>query len=352
MDAFRVVVVDDSALFRTMLRNVLLDIPHCDVVASLGDGKAAVEKIADLKPNLVTLDVEMPGLGGIEVLRELKRRHVNANVVMISRFTTEGAKVTTDALIEGAFDFILKPSGSNASENKAVLKAALEERIATLRETANKSVEMHPADTAMPPSSTPARVDAVVIGCSTGGPDALARIIPDFPANLAVPVFVVQHMPEGFTASLASRLNEASEMEVTEAADGMPVQAGQVVIARGGRHLRLERRMPNGVIVRLSDDPPEHRCRPAVDYTLRSAVEIFDGRLLAVILTGMGRDGTAGCQLVRSRGGRVLAQHAAGCTVYGMPRSVVTSGLSDDVVKLPHIAAAIERSVRRSDGRS
>lgn len=349
MDAFRVVVVDDSALFRTLLRNVLAEIPNCEVVAVVGDGAAAIEKIIQLQPDLVTLDVEMPEFNGIEVLRQLKRRKFKTNVVMISRFTAAGASVTTDALIEGAFDFILKPSGSNPAENKALLRTALEEKISALRDMgADVTAGISVAAPISPAPAATASCEAVVIGCSTGGPDALARIIPDLPADLPAPVFVVQHMPEGFTASLASRLNEASSLDVLEAADGLRVSAGQVVIARGGRHLQLERRTSGGVIVKLSDAPLEHSCRPAVDYTLRSAVEIFDGHLLAVILTGMGRDGTAGCRLVRSRGGRVLVQDPDGCTVYGMPKAVAQAGLANDVAKLPRMAAAINRLARAS----
>ncbi|WP_010585915.1 chemotaxis-specific protein-glutamate methyltransferase CheB [Schlesneria paludicola] len=342
MDSFRVVVVDDSALFRTMLRNLLAEIPHCEVVASVADGKTAIDKITELRPDLVTLDVEMPDVSGIDVLRELKRRRVSAKVVMISRWTTAGAQVTTDALIEGAFDFILKPSSGDPVANKAALRAALEERISAVRETAPAENAANTDQTTSTPHPA-VRVKAVVIGCSTGGPDALARVIPDLPANLPAPVFIVQHMPEGFTASLASRLNQASELEVLEAEDGLRVRPGQVVLARGDRHLELSHRAGDSVLVKLSEAPREHRCRPAVDFTLRSAVELYEGHLLAVILTGMGRDGTAGCELVHSRGGRVLAQHATGCTVYGMPKAVIQAGVADQIVELPRVAKAIER---------
>ena len=347
MNRFRVVIVDDSALFRTLLRNVLTEIPNCEVVASIGDSRTAIDKVAELKPDLVTLDVEMPEVSGIDVLRELKRRRIKTNVVMISRFTAAGAQVTTDALIEGAFDFILKPSGSDPSENKKSLRAALREKIEALCDAASDIADATSGiDQAAISSPATAKLDAVVIGCSTGGPDALSRVIPDLPGTLPVPVFIVQHMPAGFTASLASRLNEASDLEVLEAEDGMRVRAGQVVMARGGLHLLLARRSHDSVTIKLTDAPAEHSCRPAADYTLRSAVEIYQGQLLAVILTGMGRDGTAGCQLVRSRGGHVLAQHADGCTVFGMPGSVVKAGLANDVIKLPRIAATIDRLVQ------
>ena len=347
MNPFRVVVVDDSALFRTLLRNVLADIPHCEVIASIGDSTTAAERIAELKPDLVTLDVEMPEFSGIDVLRELKRRSIKVAVLMVSRFTTVGAQIATDALIEGAFDFILKPSGSNPAENRNLLRDSLTEKIEALREAGSTTAdELSDVNQPVAPPTATIRPEAVVIGCSTGGPDALSRVIPDISGTLPVPIFVVQHMPVGFTASLASRLNEASELEVREADDGMRVRPGQAVIARGGLHLQLARRVLSTVTVRLTDDPPEHRCRPAVDYTLRSAVNLYNGHLLVVILTGMGRDGTAGCQLVRSQGGSVVAQHADGCTVYGMPRSVINAGIANEVVKLSRVAKTIERVVR------
>ena len=348
MSAFRIVVVDDSALFRTMLRNILAEIPGCEVVASVADGKTAVEKIAELKPDLVTLDVEMPNVSGIDVLRMLKRQRVNAKVIMISRLTASGAQVTTDALIEGAFDFILKPSSGNPIENKSVLKAGLEERIKILRESGSSTMEpVRPNANATAGAARSNRVDVVVIGCSTGGPDALAQVIPDLPREFPVPVIVVQHMPDRFTASLASRLNEASELEVLEASEGGVIRAGQVVIAKGGKHLALERVGNEGLRTRLSDDPTEHGCRPAVDFTLRSAVENYRGHVLAVILTGMGRDGASGCNLVRANGGRVIAQHADGCTVYGMPKAIVQAGDADEIAKLPSVANAIIRMVKR-----
>ncbi len=347
MNPFRIVVVDDSALFRTLLRNVVAEIPGCEVAASVGDGRKAIDKIRELKPDLVTLDVEMPDMNGIEVLRELRRQGVDVKVVMVSRYTTSGAQVTTDALIEGAFDFILKPSGTNPTENKAVLRDALAERISALRGDSSE-VDDDTAVAAPVPHqrrSAASKFDAVIIGCSTGGPDALARVIPDLPADLPAPVFVVQHMPEGFTATLAARLDEASELQVLEAADGLRVRVGQVILARGGLHLKIVRRT-GGIEIRLTEDPPEHRCRPAVDYTLRSAVETFDHQLLVVILTGMGRDGTEGGKLAHAQGGHIIAQHADGCTVYGMPKYVVQSGIADEIVKLPHVAAAISQILK------
>ena len=288
----------------------------------------------------------MPEVNGIDVLRELKRRRISTRVLMVSRLTAAGAQVTTDALIEGAFDFVLKPSGSRPSENKAALRSSLETRIAALRESQPDAARVAavPLECAAPRTS----IEAVVIGCSTGGPDALSRIIPELSGTFPVPILIVQHMPDGFTATLARRLNEASELEVFEAAEGLKVKPGQVAIARGGRHLQIARRLGDAVVLAFSDLPPEHGCRPAVDVTLRSAVEHFPGHLLTVILTGMGRDGLAGCELNKSHGGHVLAQHADGCTVYGMPKAVIQAGLADHVTPLGLIPKSMERLVRQN----
>jgi two-component system chemotaxis response regulator CheB len=355
MDALRVAVVDDSALFRTVLRNVFSELPECELVASIGDPKTAVDKIAELRPDLVTLDVEMPDVSGLDILRELKRRRLPTKVVMVSRLTAAGAQVTTDALIDGAFDFILKPSGGSPAENKATLRNALAEKIAMLRHNAAPGLTTLPMETAEPSDAASASKHmcrAVIIGCSTGGPDALAHVIPDLPATLPVPVFIVQHMPEGFTTTLAARLNEASQLEVLEVSDGLLVRPGQAVIARGGRHLQLVKHVSDGIVVQLSEAPHEHGCRPAVDFTLRSAVDLLGGDLLAVILTGMGRDGTAGCQQVKDRGGQVLAQHAEGCTVFGMPKSIIQAQLANAVPKLTEMAAAISRRTRSKESRA
>jgi len=350
MTVLKVLVVDDSALFRTLLSNVLRGIPGCEVVGTASSGQNALQKIIELQPDLVTLDMEMPEMDGMGVLQELKRRRVHCKVIIVSRFTSAGAQITTDALLQGAFDFILKPSSKDPSANRAELQNALSEKIDALREN---TVDVQSS----PPAPTPKRIktesprgrttkyEAVIIGCSTGGPDALGQVVPYLDPEFPVPVVIVQHMPEGFTGSLAKRLDEASEISVVEATDGLVLKKGVAVVARGGRHLKLERRGANQVVARLTDDGHEHNCRPAVDYTLRSAVEVFDGQLLTVIMTGMGRDGTEGCRLVREQGGEVIAQDAEGCVVFGMPKSVINAGQADKVVPLPQIAVTINAIV-------
>jgi two-component system chemotaxis response regulator CheB len=348
MNTLKVLVVDDSALFRMLLRNALHDIPGCDVVGTASNGRFAVEKIAELHPDLVTLDVEMPDMDGIAVLQELDRRHLRCKVLMVSRLTSAGAQVTTDALLRGAFDFILKPSGKDPTANREELRNSLAEKIAAIRES-----EPATAEAALPVRVIPKRTrnavryEAVIIGSSTGGPDALGQVIPFLNPNFPVPIIIVQHMPERFTASLAMRLNESSEVTVCEASEGLRLEKGTAVIACGGKHLRLERN-GNQIVARLTEDPHEHNCRPAIDYTLRSAVEAFKGPLLTVILTGMGRDGAAGCTLVREHGGEVIAQNAESCVVFGMPKAVINAGQADKILHLSKIPAAIEATIRKS----
>ena len=350
MTVLKVLIVDDSALFRTLLSNSLRGIPNCEVIGTASTGQTALQKIIELHPDLVTLDMEMPEMDGMEVLQELKRRRIRSKVIIVSRHTSAGAQITTDALLQGAFDFVLKPSSKDPTANRSELEHALSEKIAVIRENMGQDARTtaSPAPIQAKPESSrrlTTKYEAVMIGCSTGGPDALGQIVPYLDPDFPVPIVIVQHMPEGFTGSLAKRLNEASELNVVEASDGLVLKKGMVVVARGGRHLRLERRGVNQVVVQLTEDSHEHNCRPAVDYTLRSAVEVFGGHLLTVILTGMGRDGTEGCRLVRQRGGEVIVQDADGCVVFGMPKSVINAGQADSIVLLPQIAVTINSRV-------
>lgn len=352
----KILVVDDSALYRQLVRNVLREVPGVEVVGAAKSGAEALAMVTELDPDLLTLDVRMPDLDGIEVLKSLKRARSRAKALMLSSFTANGAQTTTDALFEGAFDFIHKPASSDAVANRLQLRGELAEKIAAFRNfMASRTVRSSapvPRPAPAPviddaePRSDASRYDAVVIGTSTGGPAALRLVIPELPGDLPVPIFIVQHMPPNYTHSLAERLNEVSPIEVVEGVDGMVVDAGFAYIAPGGRQMKVER---NGArtVIRVTDDPHEHGCRPAVDYLLRSAAAAYEGRLLAVILTGMGRDGTDGCREVKRRGGRVLAQHPEGCTVYGMPKSVIDEQLADRVIPLERMAAMVSLYARR-----
>lgn len=353
MAPLRILLVDDSALFRTLLRNALTELPDCVIVGTANDGVQAIAQCLSLKPDVVTLDIEMPGMDGLEVLQRIRQAGLATQVIMISRLTSAGAQITTDALLQGAFDFILKPQGKNPADNKSQLVAALAEKMNAVRDAqqatyspnANQSTLLN--GTAAPsPNRVKTSIDCVIIGSSTGGPDALAQILPYLPADLAVPIIVVQHMPEGFIGSLAKRLDEASEIEVVEAQNGMRLINGSALLAPSGKHLRLWTGPDKTVRVELTSAPKEHNCRPAIDYTLRSAVEIYGNRLLCLILTGMGRDGTEGCRLASEKGALVMAQAPEGCTVFGMPKAVIEAGLSNQIVPVTEIAKAIVNAVR------
>jgi len=340
----RVVVVDDSTLSRVLIRDALREIDTVSIVGSAENGILALKIIGELDPDVVTLDVEMPGMDGIQVLREMKIRGDRARTIMVSRHTAAGAQVTTDALMEGAFDFILKPSGGNVQANKRELTDALDGILEAVYESYYGSINVasveDPAQQDEFVGET-SRCELVLIGTSTGGPDALRRLLPSLPAGFRAPILVVQHMPPNYTASLAKRLDELCPLNVAEAQDDTPILPGSILIAPGGRHMGIAG-SKGGLVTRLSNDPPEHSCRPAVDYLFRSAFQtVPQKKMLGVILTGMGNDGTEGCALLKDCGGRILAQDARECVVYGMPKSVIKNGLADRVIPLDQMADAI-----------
>ncbi len=351
-DALRIMIVDDSALYRQLLQNVLRDVPGVDVVGVAKSGQEALERVDELAPDLLTLDVRMPGIDGIDVLRELKNRRSRTKAIMVSNFTAEGAQVTTDALMEGAFDFILKPGGPDAAANRRALCDALSEKIQVFRDSlAGRAARRaplpalrRPTSAKAVPSQSKAGYDAVVIGTSTGGPAALRDVLTLLPGDLPVPLLIVQHMPAQYTHSLAQRLNEASPLEVVEACDGMTLEPGWAFLAPGGRQMKVAE-LGSRRKIQITDDPPENSCRPSVDYLFRSAAQVFGGRVVAVIMTGMGRDGIEGCRGLKERGAHVIAQHPDGCVVYGMPKAVVEAQLADRVVPIGEIASALLEQV-------
>jgi two-component system chemotaxis response regulator CheB len=347
----RVLLVDDSALFRTHLANAIRGIEGWTVVGFADDGLKAIEQVRLLNPDVITLDIEMPKLNGIEVLKRLKAEGIRAKVIMVSRLTNEGAQETTDALLSGAFDFILKPQGKDPVANRDRLIEGLREKLQAVR----ASIEDHVVAVQRPfakPSSEIASVpfECVVIGCSTGGPDALARIIPMIPPNFSVPILIVQHMPVGFTKSLAKRLDEASEIRVVEAEHGMSLERGKAYIVPGGLHLAINATNSGLAQITLNEDPKVNNCRPSVDYTLKSTVAMLGNKVLAVILTGMGKDGLEGCRELSAIGGYVVAQAPEGCTVYGMPKAVAQAGIANLVLPLDEVPKSIAKLVaaRRS----
>ena len=351
-ERLRILVVDDSALYCQLLRNVLNEVPEVEVVGTARSGPQALEMSDQLNPDLMTLDVRMPGGDGLTVLRELRKRRSRVRAIMVSSFTATGAQVTTDALMEGAFDFIQKPGGPDAAANRRMLVESLTEKIAVFRasRTEPQRPQSSPAQSSPRPGPRGEHVvagcEAVLIGTSTGGPVALREVLTQLPADLPVPVLIVQHMPAQYTHSLAERLSEASPLEVVEACDGMQLEAGWAFLAPGGRHMRIVRR-GNRLRIEITDDPPENSCRPSVDYLFRSAIGTLGGRVVAVVMTGMGRDGTEGARALKRHGAHVIAQHPDGCVVFGMPKSVIEEQLADEVVPLPRIASAVLRQVLR-----
>ncbi|MGI9176659.1 MAG: protein-glutamate methylesterase/protein-glutamine glutaminase [Pirellulales bacterium] len=340
----RVAVIDDSALYRQMLLHVLGRLPGVEVVGTAANGIEGVELVARTKPDLVTLDVQMPGMDGIEVLREFRRRGLRVRTIMVSSLTAGGAPTTVAALMEGAFDYVLKPLGSFAHENREQLHADLGAKVAAIRDGAAGG-----ADTDTPASGDPAtsgwgggtpRHAAIAIGTSTGGPQALRIVVPRLPADLPVPVLIVQHIPAEFSSTLAARLASISPAPVVEAADGMTAVGGRVYLAPGGRHLGVEMHGTTARL-RLDDGPPRKGCRPSFDHLLETAAEAYRGRVLAAVLTGMGSDGLEGCRRLKGLGGHVIAEDASTCVVYGMPKAVIEAGLADDTVPLPGIAACL-----------
>ncbi|MFZ5827190.1 MAG: protein-glutamate methylesterase/protein-glutamine glutaminase [Bacillota bacterium] len=351
----RVLVVDDSAFMRKVLTELLQSDPQITVVGTARDGQDGVEKTGQLQPDVVTLDIEMPKLDGYGALREIMSLRPTP-VVMVSSHTSQGAEATIRALALGAVDFVAKPSGS-ISLNMHITR---DELVAKVKAAAGATPRFRRAAAELPPVrreikavaaalSMPGSADGtglprqlVLIGCSTGGPGALHHIIPKLPANLPAAVLVVQHMPPGFTKSLAQRLDELSAIRVKEAEEGDRVRSGRVLLAPGGYHMTVD---SEGQI-RLTQDPPMHGVRPAVDKTFESVVPMWQSRMVGVILTGMGYDGGKGMVGLKKAGGRTIAEDASTCVVYGMPKVVAELGAADQVLPVHEIADAITRLVR------
>jgi two-component system chemotaxis response regulator CheB len=329
--AARVVVVDDSALMRRLLSSALAEAGF-DVVAVAADGQEALDQCAKHRPDVLSLDLAMPGLHGLDVLRALNATGSTTRVVVVSAFSPAYGARAVDALAEGAFELVEKPSAGQAPTAflaELCEKVALAARSTRLGSPA--AVAPRPARRAL---STGKR--AVLIACSTGGPKALAELVPQLPSPLGKGTLIVQHMPPGFTHSLADRLDRKSRLTVKEAAGGEHLDPSTALLAPGGSHLRLVRDE-----LKLSDEPAIGGLRPRADLTIEDVAEAYGKDLVLVVLTGMGKDGLEGAKVVKRRGGRVLAEAESTCTVYGMPRAVVEADLADDVLELHDLPAAI-----------
>jgi two-component system chemotaxis response regulator CheB len=353
MDTIRVLLVDDAAVVRRLVANALNRDPALEVVGTAADGRIALNQLSTLQPDVVLLDLEMPVLDGLQTLVELRKTHPRLPVIMFSRFTQRGVEATVHALTLGADDYVPKPG--DGLEVGACIEQLLIPKIKLLckRESNLASGGRQPpvaakheqgADAPRSPKFC-SRIEAVALGTSTGGPNALAEVFRAFPADWPVPILIVQHMPPQFTAQLAERLSEQSQLRVREAAAGDAVSAAHAWVAPGDYHL-LVRREGTSVRLVLNQEAPVHSCRPAVDVLFRSAAEVYGAGLLAVVLTGMGQDGRAGCERVRAAGGQVVVQDQASSVVGSMPGAVAEAGLADQVLPLKDIGHEIVRRVR------
>ena len=332
-------IIDDSAFVRRALTRVLATEPGFRVVGEAASGIEALERIPAADPDFVTLDVAMPGMGGLELLPALLRWKPSLRIVMLSAHTQEGAAATVAALGAGALDVIDK-----TTFNVMDLDFLRREVVERLKALAPRAGRPDPAvtgvDGPLPTSAARAELrgcEVCVIGASTGGPSAVQRILQELPVRVPFPVIVVQHMPEGFTGPFAQRLNSIARVPVTEAVEGQRLAPGRVVVARAGQHLRVSASMT----VSLSPAPSDARHIPSVDVTMRSAARSRPGRVLGILLTGMGEDGADGMGAIRAGGGITIAESESSCVVYGMPRAAIKRGAATWVMALPEIAALL-----------
>ena len=362
----RILVVDDSRLFRMAVAGALSDEPGFMVAGSERNGVTAMEFLRTKDDiDVVTLDLEMPEMDGLETLKAIRElnatrpREREIGVIMLSAHTTQGAQSTIAALSAGAFDFIAKPAEANQAESMASLKLQLPQRIRACHQRLRRAVRPTLAPLAKPEapprrppfSQTPiprtGQIQAIVIGVSTGGPRALLTLLPKLTSLTRLPIMIVQHMPPKFTASLAESLAKlCGSTLVTEAADNDPIIPGRVYIAPGGKHLIVRRTLANQVVCGVNENPPENALRPNVDVMFRSAAQVWGGSVVAVILTGMGADGTKGLAPLKRSGAPVIVQDEATSVVWGMPGSAVAAGLADQVLPLDSIADAVAKASR------
>ncbi|MBL7254612.1 protein-glutamate methylesterase/protein-glutamine glutaminase [Paractinoplanes lichenicola] len=388
-----VLVVDDSVVVRRLIVDALGGAENIEVVGTASNGLLAQAKIDQLKPDVITMDIEMPQMDGITAVRELRKRHKQIPVIMFSTLSASGASATLEALSAGATDYVTKPS--NVGSINESIKAVRDELVpkiyalsgrrrpgapsgppsrpgapaAPARPVAGRPGAA-PARAGMPPAGRPGaapagagrpataaprrsapggRIDILAIGSSTGGPDALTKVLQGIPADIPVPIVITQHMPPVFTKMFAERLDRSTPLRVVEAGDGMELAPGWAYIAPGDHHLVFHRR-GTATLTQLSGAPPENSCRPAVDVMFRSVAALYGASTYAAVLTGMGHDGRGGAKVLRDAGAEVLAQDEATSVVWGMPGAVVGAGLADEILPLDRIAAHLVNRVK--SGRS
>ena len=337
----RVLVVDDSVAVRSMVSALLKEDPEIEVAGVAPDGRVGLAKFRQLRPDVVTLDVEMPELDGLATLAAIRREDPSAVVIMCSSLTRRGALATFDALAAGASDYVAKPDGPHSLAEFGM------ELIAKVKTHVLRGAVTPPpaGPVKLAPRRARHKIEIVAVASSTGGPNALAEIIPALPQDFPVPVVVVQHMPPVFTQLLAERLDAASQLAVREGLEGVRLEAGVVYIAPGSHHM-VARGSGAEIFLHLSDEPPENCCRPAADVLFRSVARCYQAGVLGVVLTGMGQDGMRGAEAIHLAGGQVIAQDELSSVVWGMPRAVAEAGLAAAVLPLREIAEEVARRVR------
>lgn len=345
----RALIVDDSALARRMVSQALTAQPDMEVVGLAETGQAALEKVASYAPDVVVLDLEMPGMDGYETLRRLKRSNPHLPVLVYSAHSARGAGATVDALLAGADDYALKPSAGGDADTWSASQLELTAKLRAIALRARRTQSLVTGTRPVIRDSLPAverhAVTAIAIGTSVGGPEALAVVLPRLPKTLPVPVFVVQHMPQGFTTALARRLREKSQVRVVEAQHGQPAEPGCVFLAPGDYHLQVSNRHQQ-VSLLLDKGPLENGCRPSVDPLFRSAAQVYGGGLLALVLTGMGSDGLHGAAKVSALGGQVWIQDQESSVVWGMAGAIARAGLARRTVALSAIGSSLSAAIQ------
>lgn len=350
MQKIKVLLVDDSSVIRKVLGDMLRADPEIELIGTAVNGIACLNELTKAEPDVITLDIEMPELNGLDTVRAIRARGIQVPIIMCSSLTSEGAAVTLDALASGASDYVTKPS-SHGANTREVIGEELIRKIKGLAasgsgnnrakypSSADESTRAHSPSLSLADPGLRA-IKCVAIGVSTGGPNVLAQLLPLINKDLPVPILVAQHMPPLFTKMLAERLNEISNLAVVEASDREELAPGKIYLAPGGLHLQV-RRLLGRVLAVTSDAPPENSCRPAVDPLFRSVAQIFGRHTLGVILTGMGQDGLKGCQQIKDAGGQILVQDRDSSAVWGMPGVVYQAGLADGVLSIAKLAAEI-----------
>lgn len=358
----RVLVVDDTITYRLLVTRALESLAGVEVVGTANTGAVALNRIRALSPDLITLDHEMPDMNGIQILETLRSEKISSGVVMVSSHTLQGARITIQALELGAFDFITKTGEGDRDTQFNRLRKELETVILRFRSRNPSPRSVQPALPEAKPSVGFSKsiqvlspdfrgpLSAVLIGVSTGGPNALANLLPALPQDYPVPLLIVQHMPPKFTGILAESLDRKCALKVVEAEEGMIPQSGHAYLAPGGKHMKLRLSGRGALQIQITEEPPENSCRPSVDVLFRSAAETLPGNCCAVILTGMGRDGTAGLKRLRERGVWAVAESAESCVVFGMPKEAIDAGLVNRVLPLSQIAPELLRMATGPSG--